>query len=131
MAKTIITTVLTGAITPAGFNIPETPEQIVNNAYECWKAGAAIVHLHMRDDKGAGGVYSTPVSLALVEQYYDVPVVLVEALEEGTELSETDRKAAANEAEFEDGSDALLIGSGLACQTMLETISGGHERAGF
>lgn len=54
MAKTIITAALTGAVTPAGYDIPETPEQIANTAYECWKAGAAIVHLHMRDDNGAG-----------------------------------------------------------------------------
>ena len=29
MAKTIITAALTGAVTPAGYHIPETPEQIV------------------------------------------------------------------------------------------------------
>ena len=28
MAKTIITAALTGAVTPAGYDIPETPEQI-------------------------------------------------------------------------------------------------------
>ena len=50
MAKTIITAALTGAITPHGYDVPETPEQIAKEAYECWKAGAAIVHLHMRDD---------------------------------------------------------------------------------
>jgi uncharacterized protein (DUF849 family) len=54
MAKTIITAALTGAITPAGYKIPETPEQISNDAYEAWKCGAAIVHLHMRDENGAG-----------------------------------------------------------------------------
>jgi len=54
MTKTIITAALTGAVTPAGFNIPETPEQIAADAYACWKGGAAIVHLHMRDDQGAG-----------------------------------------------------------------------------
>ena len=54
MAKTIITAALTGAVTPAGYDIPETPAQIAACAYECWKAGAAIVHLHMRDDNGAG-----------------------------------------------------------------------------
>jgi uncharacterized protein (DUF849 family) len=52
--KTIITAALTGAVTPAGFSIPETPEQIAADAYACWKAGAAIVHLHMRDETGAG-----------------------------------------------------------------------------
>lgn len=54
MAKTIITAALTGAITPHGYDVPETPEEIAACAYECWKAGAAIVHLHMRDNEGAG-----------------------------------------------------------------------------
>lgn len=54
MAKTIITAALTGAITPKGYDVPETPEEIADCAYECWKAGAAVVHLHMRDDQGAG-----------------------------------------------------------------------------
>lgn len=54
MAKTIITAALTGAITPHGYDVPETPEDIAATAYECWKAGASIVHLHMRDDEGAG-----------------------------------------------------------------------------
>ena len=38
----------------AGYDIPETPEQIAKCAYECWQAGASVVHLHMRDDNGAG-----------------------------------------------------------------------------
>jgi len=54
MAKTIITAALTGAVTPAGYNIPETPAQIAADAYEVWKLGAAVVHLHMRDDQGLG-----------------------------------------------------------------------------
>ena len=54
MAKTIITAALTGAITPHGYDVPETPQEIAETAYACWKAGAAIVHLHMRDDQGAG-----------------------------------------------------------------------------
>jgi 3-keto-5-aminohexanoate cleavage enzyme len=54
MAKSIISAALTGAVTPAGYNIPETPEQIAEQAYQCWKLGASIVHLHMRDDAGAG-----------------------------------------------------------------------------
>jgi uncharacterized protein (DUF849 family) len=54
MGKTIITAALTGAVTPAGYDIPETPEQIADDAYEAGKLGAAIVHLHMRDDEGLG-----------------------------------------------------------------------------
>jgi len=54
MRKTIITAALTGAVTPAGYHIPETPEQIAEEAYQVWKLGASIVHLHMRDEQGLG-----------------------------------------------------------------------------
>ena len=78
MAKTIITAALTGAITPAGFNIPETPEQISEAAYECWKAGAAIVHLHMRDDQGMGVM--DPVkfyqTIKLIRAHKDCDVII-------------------------------------------------------
>ena len=49
--KRIITAALTGALSPKKVNpaVPVTPEEIAEDAYECWKAGAAIVHLHMRD----------------------------------------------------------------------------------
>lgn len=54
--KTIVTAALTGAITPKELNpyIPLTPAELAEDAYNCWKAGAAIVHLHMRDDEGQG-----------------------------------------------------------------------------
>ena len=31
-----------------------TPAEIAEDVYDCWKAGAAIAHLHMRDDNGKG-----------------------------------------------------------------------------
>nr|WP_320143614.1 3-keto-5-aminohexanoate cleavage protein [uncultured Cohaesibacter sp.] len=54
--KVIISAALTGAMTPKSANeaIPLTPEEIAEDAYKCWKAGAAVVHLHMRDDEGMG-----------------------------------------------------------------------------
>jgi uncharacterized protein (DUF849 family) len=56
--KVFITAALTGAVTPKDINehIPLTPEEIAEEAYNCWKAGAAIVHLHMRDDNGKGSM---------------------------------------------------------------------------
>lgn len=52
----IISAALTGAVTPKDINehIPLTPEEIAEDAYQCWKQGAAVVHLHMRDAKGLG-----------------------------------------------------------------------------
>ena len=57
MEKLIITAAITGSritrdMTP---HIPITPEEIVQSAYECWQAGASMVHIHVRDpDTGQG-----------------------------------------------------------------------------
>jgi uncharacterized protein (DUF849 family) len=58
MAKTIISAALTGAMSPRAKNpnIPCTPQEIAADAIKCWKAGAAIVHLHMRDDEFRGSM---------------------------------------------------------------------------
>lgn len=52
----IISAALTGAVTPKDINehIPLTPQEIADDAYRCWQAGAAVVHLHMRDENGLG-----------------------------------------------------------------------------
>ena len=54
MEKLIITAALTGAevTKEACPNLPVTPDEIAEAAYECWKAGAAIVHVHARDAEG-------------------------------------------------------------------------------
>lgn len=53
--KRIITSALTGSWGTKSQNpaIPMTPEEIADDAYDAWKAGAAIVHIHMRDEKMA------------------------------------------------------------------------------
>jgi len=78
MGKTIITAALTGAVTPAGYNIPETPEQIAADAYEAWKLGAAIVHLHMRDDEGLGVMDKEKFreTIKLIRAHEDCDVVI-------------------------------------------------------
>jgi len=54
--KTIITVATTGAWPTKEHNpnIPLTPKEIAADVYECWQAGAAVAHLHMRDDEGKG-----------------------------------------------------------------------------
>lgn len=54
--KTIITVAPTGAWPSKkdNPNIPFTPKEIAEDVYECYKAGAAVAHLHMRDDEGKG-----------------------------------------------------------------------------
>ena len=54
MNKRIITAALTGNWGDKSTNpaIPMTPEEIAAAAFDAYLAGAAIVHLHMRDEEG-------------------------------------------------------------------------------
>ena len=54
MKKLILTAATTGAETTKEMNpnLPTTPEEQALDAAECVKAGASIIHLHVRDDKG-------------------------------------------------------------------------------
>lgn len=54
MDKLIITAAVTGGFhgKEANPNLPTTPDEIAEAAYQCWQAGAAIVHLHARDETG-------------------------------------------------------------------------------
>lgn len=56
MEKVIITVATTGAFPTKEHNpnIPLTPQEIADDVYACWKAGASVAHLHMRDDQGKG-----------------------------------------------------------------------------
>jgi 3-keto-5-aminohexanoate cleavage enzyme len=51
MKKLIITAAITGAETSKKMNpaLPCSPEEQAQAAYECWQAGASVVHLHVRD----------------------------------------------------------------------------------
>jgi len=54
MNKMVITCAITGAETTKEHNpnLPVTPEEIAQGAYEAYKAGASILHLHVRDEDG-------------------------------------------------------------------------------
>lgn len=55
MDKLIITAALTGSFHGKEANpaLPEQPEEIIQSAYECYNAGAAIVHIHAREKDGS------------------------------------------------------------------------------
>jgi 3-keto-5-aminohexanoate cleavage enzyme len=69
MNKLIITAAITGSritrdITP---HIPISPAEIVQSAYECWQAGASIVHIHVRDPHTGQGTQDVAVFRQVVE----------------------------------------------------------------
>ncbi|PTW59373.1 uncharacterized protein (DUF849 family) [Breoghania corrubedonensis] len=78
--KVIISAALTGAMTPKDINenIPLTPEEIASDAYACWQAGAAVVHLHMRDDNGIGTMDPAKFkeTIRLIRAHEDCDVVI-------------------------------------------------------
>lgn len=78
--RVIITAALTGTSTPLSLNenIPATPERIAEDAYSAWKAGAAIVHLHMRDSEGRG-VFDVEMfrkTIQLIRAHEDCDVII-------------------------------------------------------
>lgn len=76
--KTIITAAVTGAWPKKenNPNVPMTPEEICEDVYQCWKAGAAIAHLHMRDDNGNG----TMVTQSLKKQCPSLREIILTAI---------------------------------------------------
>ena len=79
--KTIITAAVTGAWPKKenNPNVPMTPSEIADDVYACWKAGAAIAHLHMRDDNGNGTMstekFTETVNL-IKTRYPDCDIIL-------------------------------------------------------
>lgn len=69
MTKLIITAALTGSrITrDASPFIPITPEELVQSAVECWNAGAAAVHIHVRDPGTGLGTQDVEIFRRVVE----------------------------------------------------------------
>jgi 3-keto-5-aminohexanoate cleavage enzyme len=69
MEKLIITAAITGGritrdMTPY---IPITSEEIVQSAYECWQAGAAIAHIHVRDPQTGKGTQDVDIFKQVVD----------------------------------------------------------------
>ena len=71
--KVIITCAVTGAGDTVGKHpaIPITPEQIANSALEAAKAGAAIVHCHVRDPKTGKGSRRVDLYREVMERIRD------------------------------------------------------------
>jgi uncharacterized protein (DUF849 family) len=78
--KTIITVALTGAWPSKKDNpsIPLTPAEIAEDVYACYKAGAAVAHLHMRDDEGKGtmDVEKFRETMRLIREKKDCDIIL-------------------------------------------------------
>lgn len=78
--KVIISCALSGAWSPKEKNkaVPYTPQEIADAAYASWQAGAAVVHLHMRDSNGEGTMDKERFkeSIRLIRAHKDCDVII-------------------------------------------------------
>ena len=78
--KVIISAALTGALTPKAknANVPVTPQEIADDTYACWKEGAAVVHLHMRDENAMGTMDAKKFAetVKLIRAHEDCDVII-------------------------------------------------------
>lgn len=67
--KVIITAAITGSRITRDSSpyIPITPEEITQSAMDCWRAGASIVHIHVRDPKTGLGSQDMELFRLVVE----------------------------------------------------------------
>jgi 3-keto-5-aminohexanoate cleavage enzyme len=67
--KIIITAAVTGSFPTKEMNpaVPYTPEEIVTAAVDCYKAGAAITHVHVRDPETGRPAYDTDLFRRVLE----------------------------------------------------------------
>ena len=93
--KRIITVATTGAWptkenTP---NVPLEPEEIAEEIYHCWKEGAAVAHIHCRDDQGRAAMEFEKFekTVSLIRAHKDCDIILNITTSGGVNLKEEDR----------------------------------------
>mgnify|MGYP006258847531 FL=1 len=66
--KVFITAALTGSggTQDRSDKVPRSPEQIANDAIDAAKAGAAVVHCHVRDPETGAPARDVPLYLSLI-----------------------------------------------------------------
>lgn len=93
--KRIITVATTGAWPQKDNNpnVPLQPPEIAEEIYNCWKAGAAIAHIHCRDDQGQAAMVFEKFeeTVGLIRDRADCDVVLNITSSGGVNLREEDR----------------------------------------
>jgi uncharacterized protein (DUF849 family) len=93
--KRIITVATTGAWPSKenNPNVPLTPAEIAEDVYSCWKAGAAVCHIHVRDSAGKAAMDfdNFKKTVELIRAHKDCDIVINLTTSGGVNLQEDDR----------------------------------------
>jgi 3-keto-5-aminohexanoate cleavage enzyme len=93
MEKLIITTAVTGGLTTRkqNPNVPHSPEEIARAAIDSCKAGAAVVHLHVRDPLTGDRVHKVELfkeTIGIIRQECDMIINTTTGVGPNTPLDE-------------------------------------------
>lgn len=93
--KRIITIATTGAwpTKENNPNVPLTPREIADDVYACWQAGAAVAHIHVRDDNGKASMSNEKFAETVdyIRAHKDCDIILNLTTSGGVNLLEADR----------------------------------------
>lgn len=93
--KRIITIATTGAwpTKENNPNVPLTPREIADDVYACWQAGAAVAHIHVRDDAGKASMSYEKFAetVGYIRDFKDCDIILNLTTSGGVNLLEADR----------------------------------------
>jgi 3-keto-5-aminohexanoate cleavage enzyme len=87
--KIIITAAVTGSTPTRELNpaIPYSPQEIAQSAIECWRAGAAIAHIHVRDPQTGAPELKLELFREVVDRIRSECDILVNLTTSGLHLS--------------------------------------------
>ncbi len=93
--KRIITVATTGAWPSKenNPNVPLSPEEIAEEIYNCWKAGAAVAHIHVRNNEGKAAMDfdNFAKTVELLKAHKDCDIIINLTTSGGVNLLEEDR----------------------------------------
>ncbi len=88
MSKHIITVAVTGSVPTRDQHpgLPHTPAEIADATYDCYRAGAAIVHIHVRDPETGVPTYRLELFRECVERIRDKCDILINLTTSGNNI---------------------------------------------
>jgi 3-keto-5-aminohexanoate cleavage enzyme len=91
MRKVIITAAVTGSRPTKEMNpaVPYTPKEIAEAAVECWRAGAAITHIHVRDPQSGHPEFKIELFKEVKDQIQQQCDIIINLTTSGLRLNGT------------------------------------------